>query len=1283
MEITQRLASLETRLSQLEFTFNRKQSSFVTLSGDQNINGEKTFNEVSTFKKGLILQTDMTVISNPTIYLGSNATADTQANIDNSNKLATTAFVQNLIEESGGGGGGATSLNSLSDVTLSSPTPNQILKYNGSIWINSTLSSSNLSDSGDLVKTTDYTASDVLTKLLTVDGDGSGLDADLLDGSHKSSFLLKADNLSDLSSTSTARSNLGLGTASTYNAGTSANNIVQLNGSAQLPAIDGSLLTGITATQVSGISGTYAPLSSPALTGTPTAPTASPGTNTTQIATTAFVQSEAYTDTDAVTAVNSALASGYNLTISGTVNITGTANATTQNQNDNSTKVATTAYVQTELSAMILNDLSDVVITSPPSNNQVLKYDTGTSKWINGSATATVSNLDDIGDVAVTDAIDGDILKYDGSQWVNKKPSIALNYVALTNTSITLASGKYYTYTSATDTTQKNILTLPSNGSLSNTGGETIYVAIVDSVANSNNNYVLKAGTNTQIIYEDVILAEASELSLSTTGLYTITHVKRDGAKIYYVTLNKSVTSSAIAVAKTINLTGAVTGLVSLNNQNSAVTLNTTLGTITNSDLQYDSIYIGSHTLSLGGTLNLSGLTVSGSTLSVNQISLDDLSGVALGTLSTGQVLKYDGNNWVNGTDNSGGGGGGDVYLANANTFTNTNTFNGDLLVESVAGEDKFKVDNGANTIDMFTPATLDDAYIYVKFDDVSWMNDFFYVFTSHDNGITRQVVPLTLIQDSGTHYLQKITSWNMGGTYTFDYSVYSANGFMQYTNPSDVPNASFKRDPNLTYYISSWNRNQMGSPDFGLAVSDSNNGLGLTYVDLAKSGFDPNMVETIYGIVANVPTEDNTLDADVYVYDTRTTSLANFDKVTDITTLTRLEVDTYAVVNKLVVNSTVTLNGTIDLGSSATATTPSANDNTTKVATTAYVQTELSNMVLNDLSDVQTGGLASNQLLKWNGSYWLNGSIASTDLSNTSNIPLLDTSNIFTNDLTIQKNESTPIVTSDVYLYVRYQNFSLGDGEIFYVFSTSDGGATRQVLPFTLMMDSGVNYLQEDNIFAYKRYKPATAVTYNNSSNAPNASIGFEAGTTYYIEGRSTWDDSGTPNDIEVFFSSSSSATPTWSKLFPDDTGSIPSPPLIKTYQIVLESILSPVSLTSATSITDRPSSTGTVSDMIVLNKDTGNIVSNGFIQLKKQTNHPSTVTDHAHVYAKVETTDTEIYVQDSAGNNTRLSSHNEEGEWEYYSFNKKTGKAIRINMEKMIKAVETLTGEKFIIEE
>ena len=39
----------------------------------------------------------------------------------------------------------------------------------------------------------------------------------------------------------------GLGTASTLNVGTSANNVVQLDGSAKLPAVDGSQLTNIDA----------------------------------------------------------------------------------------------------------------------------------------------------------------------------------------------------------------------------------------------------------------------------------------------------------------------------------------------------------------------------------------------------------------------------------------------------------------------------------------------------------------------------------------------------------------------------------------------------------------------------------------------------------------------------------------------------------------------------------------------------------------------------------------------------------------------------------------------------------------------------------------------------------------------------------------------------------------------------------------------------------------------------------------------------------------------------
>jgi hypothetical protein len=175
-------------------------------------------------------------------------------------------------------------------------------------------------------------------------------------------FLLKADNLSGLANTGTARTNLGLGTMATataadYSTTTVANGLYY--------PLSGNPSSFLVAADIAG----KADLASPTFTGVPLSTTAAVDTNTTQIATTAYVVAQAasatplvngtaavgtslrYARADHVHGTDTTRAAVDSQTFTGTPSLpTGTIGVT-QTAGNNTTALATTAFVTTAVPA--------------------------------------------------------------------------------------------------------------------------------------------------------------------------------------------------------------------------------------------------------------------------------------------------------------------------------------------------------------------------------------------------------------------------------------------------------------------------------------------------------------------------------------------------------------------------------------------------------------------------------------------------------------------------------------------------------------------------------------------------------------------------------------------------------------------------------------------------------------------------------------------------------------------------------------------------------------------
>lgn len=74
-----------------------------------------------------------------------------------------------------------------------------------------------------------------------------------------------------------------------------------------------------------------------------------------------------------------------------------------------------------------------------------------------------------------------------------------------------------------------------------------------------------------------------------------------------------------------------------------------------------------------------------------------------------------------------------------------------------------------------------------------------------------------------------------------------------------------------------------------------------------------------------------------------------------------------------------------------------------------------------------------------------------------------------------------------------------------------------------------------------------------------------------------------------------------------------------------------------------------------------------------------PTMSTDTAGLFAKDVSGTTEMFAIDEAGNVTQISPHDEEGNWQFYSKNVKTGRTVKIAMEKLVKFLDDYHGTNF----
>jgi hypothetical protein len=311
----------------------------------------------------------------------------------------------------------------ITDVTITSVADRQVLTYDSasSAWINSA------------VAYADVTGTPTLATVAT------------------------SGSYTDLSNTPT------LGTAAALDVGTSANNVVQLDGTAKLPAVDGSQLTGVIATvalnDVTDVTITSA---------------ADRQVLTYDSASSEWINSAvAYADVTGTPTLATVATTGAYSDLSGTPTLATVATTGAYSDLSGTPTLATVATTgaYSDLSGLPTLGTAAALNVGASALNVVQLDASGKLPAVDGSQvtgiTSSIGTLDQIGDVTITSVADRQVLTYDSasSEWINS--AVAYADVTGTPTLATVATSGAYSDLSGTPT----LATVATSGAYSDLSG--------------------------------------------------------------------------------------------------------------------------------------------------------------------------------------------------------------------------------------------------------------------------------------------------------------------------------------------------------------------------------------------------------------------------------------------------------------------------------------------------------------------------------------------------------------------------------------------------------------------------------------------------------------------------------------------------------------------------------------------------------------------------------------------------------------------------------------------